>query len=95
MNYWISASTGAIYEGDCQPGDIAPTPAQVAAWQAQVAATLLRAQAQALLTASDIQVVRCVESGTALPAAWVTYRSSLRSIVSGGTGTLPTRPDWP
>ena len=55
----------------------------------------LQAQAQSLLTASDIQVIRCVESGTTLPAAWVTYRTALRAVVSSGTGTIPIRPDWP
>ena len=34
MAYWINTATGEIYEGDCQVGDSAATPAQVTAWQA-------------------------------------------------------------
>ena len=33
MVYWIK-SNGVVYEGDCQLGDTAATPEQVAAWQA-------------------------------------------------------------
>lgn len=32
-NYWVSATTGAVYCGDCIPGDTAATSAQVTAWQ--------------------------------------------------------------
>jgi hypothetical protein len=33
MAQWFNTATGSIYEGDCQPGDTAATPATIAAWQ--------------------------------------------------------------
>ena len=55
----------------------------------------LQSQAQALLSASDIQVLRCVENGITLPDAWKAYRCALRAIVSSGAGEIPQRPVWP
>jgi hypothetical protein len=31
----------------------------------------------------------------AIPAAWVTYRAALRSIISTGTGAMPPKPAYP
>lgn len=64
-------------------------------YAATLAAASLIASAQAALTASDVQVIRCIEAGTTLPDAWKTYRTTLRTIVSTGAGAIPTRPDWP
>jgi hypothetical protein len=56
-------------------------------------------QAQAALDKSDMTVIRCVEAGVTLPAAWVTYRKALRAIVGASTGdptqALPMRPAYP
>ena len=58
-----------------------------------------RALAQAALSESDKTVLRCYESGAAVPAPWVAYRKALRAIVGAASGDstvpLPTRPDYP
>jgi len=56
-----------------------------------------KTQAQALLSASDITVLRCYENSVPLPASWVMYRKELRNIISGTSiaGTIPTRPAYP
>jgi hypothetical protein len=61
----------------------------------RAAAESLVSQARTALSNSDVQVIRCYESGGTLPTAWVTYRSALRVIVSSGAGTIPTVPAWP
>ena len=56
----------------------------------------LRAQAQAALDKSDVQVLRCYEGGAPLPATWVAYRQQLRDIVSEkAAGPVPEHPAWP
>ena len=48
------------------------------------------------LRASDIVILRCIESGTEIPQEWKSYREKLRDIVSGRTEDLiPLRPDFP
>ncbi|MDB5853303.1 MAG: hypothetical protein JWR22_1344 [Herminiimonas sp.] len=57
-----------------------------------------QAQAQTALAKSDVTILRCVESGVAVPSAWAGYRAALRAIVAVSTGTpdtLPTRPPFP
>lgn len=55
--------------------------------------------AQDALNRSDITILRCVENGVAVPAAWVSYRNALRSILSAAAGdataALPERPAFP
>lgn len=55
----------------------------------------LKAQAREALTKSDVTVLRCVENNVALPSAWLVYRQNLRSIIDTGSGTIPSRPDYP
>ena len=55
----------------------------------------LKVEAQAALTKSDIVVIRCLEKGISVPAAWSIYRADLRSVVTNGIGPLPAQPDYP
>jgi|GEM_PF-1266511 len=56
-------------------------------------------QAKAALAQSDKTVLRCVESGVAVPAAWQSYRKALRLIVGSefgdATQPFPERPSYP
>ena len=72
----------------------AMTTDEQAAYNAAAAASL-KAQAQSALDKSDVTMIRCVEHGVAVPTEWATYRSALRSIVSTGAGSMPTRPNYP
>lgn len=51
--------------------------------------------ASELLAASDITVLRCVESGVPVPPDWSAYRAALREVLSGRASALPTRPAFP
>jgi hypothetical protein len=73
--------------GNPQAVDFTPSPAQVAAQ--------LAAQAQTELTKSDVTMIRCIEHGVAIPAAWVTYRAELRQVINGTLTTMPTQPAYP
>ncbi len=65
----------------------------VAAIEANAA---LMAQAQAALSRSDVQVLRCYEAGVPFPPRWAAYRQVLRDIGSGRRpGPVPEHPDWP
>jgi hypothetical protein len=56
----------------------------------------LMAQAQAALSRSDVQVLRCYEAGVPFPPRWAAYRQILRDIGSGKRpGPVPEHPDWP
>lgn len=58
----------------------------------------LKQQAQTALDSADIAMLRCVENGVSVPAAWATYRKALRAILNGTDTTstaLPTRPAYP
>ena len=58
-----------------------------------------QAEARSALAVSDTTVMRCYESGIALPDEWVKYRKALRAIVSASSGdgsqVLPGRPAYP
>ena len=52
---------------------------------------------QALIS-SDITLLRCMESGIALPVEWVNYRVALRSLLSSTldeSTVIPVRPPYP
>lgn len=93
---WIecpdSVSAGDVYDGSnfAAPSYANSTPSL---WSS------LQSQALGALTESDITVLRCVESGVAVPQAWRDYRAALRLIVSSETGDpdlgLPARPEYP
>ena len=52
-----------------------------------------KAQVQALLTKSDLTVMRCYEAGIALPANWVAARKSWRVVVSSAIDSIdPMQP---
>ena len=59
----------------------------------------LRSLARKALRDSDITVIRCYEHSLPVPAAWVSYRSALRSILNTNTWTesleLPAMPGYP
>lgn len=58
-----------------------------------------QSRAKTALTQSDITLLRCVENGIIVPAAWAAYRQELRAILSASSGdanqTFPVRPDYP
>jgi hypothetical protein len=81
-----------------------PTPAALSAVTtvANTASSwaLCRQAALQALRASDVTIIRCVETvPTAVPTAWDIYRQQLRAIVSAATGDptqpLPTAPVAP
>jgi len=61
---------------------------------AEIKAVLIY-NAQLALTASDIIVLRCYENSVAVPSDWVSYRNTLRNIISTGSGTIPIQPTNP
>lgn len=69
--------------------------AEQAASQASQVISDLKSQAQKALDKSDLVATRCFKAGVAFPSAWQTYVTSLRAIISTGTGTLPTQPSYP
>jgi hypothetical protein len=77
---WVISATVA---------DVPPQPTaeelQAAAWQEY------QAKAKAMLSKSDLAILRCVESGIQVPTAWATYRKALRGIAGAASGD-PTQP---
>jgi hypothetical protein len=83
----------AAYLAWLAAGNIAtPVDPTVIAAQAQAQ---LAAQAQALLDKSDKTMLRCFEHAVTPPAAWVTYRAALRSVINGSLSAVPTTPAYP
>jgi len=70
-----------------------PAPSASALWSAY------QELAMAALEDSDTTILRCYENAVAVPAAWATYRKTLRAIVSAlagdSTQPLPTKPAYP
>lgn len=57
-----------------------------------------KASVYAVLARSDVTVLRCLESGIPVPAAWVDYRQRLRDIAASSvdfTKQLPDPPSYP
>ncbi|MDA8232847.1 MAG: hypothetical protein M0006_16065, partial [Magnetospirillum sp.] len=85
---------GAIGQAPDPTWSATPPPPNLAqAWAAY------QAKAQALLAKSDITLLRCLETGVPVPAAWAVYRKSLRAIIGAATGdptqALPVLPAYP
>ena len=83
MNWWVSASTGNLYVGDCIPGDVAATDAQVAAWQAANVplVTVPAWQAKAVLHQTSF-------SSTGLPANVATATGSAANLLDAATNLV-------
>lgn len=82
------ASPGDTWDGE---GFIRPEPVLTPDEQA----ARLRGTAISLLRESDITVLRVLEDGLQLPDDWREYRSTLRQILTDGTGEIPERPAYP
>ena len=90
---------GVAIFNDCMAGKwgaiapyVAPVPSAAQLW------ATYQWRAQDALSKSDSTVLRCVESGIAVPLEWATYRKQLRAIGSASPGPvppLPTRPAYP
>lgn len=84
---------------DMAADEIESVAAEQAASAAASAWRAYQETARAMLDQSDRTVLRCVEAGIAIPAAWIEYRKSLRAIVGASSGdasqTLPSKPSYP
>lgn len=58
-------------------------------------ASSIKAQARALLNASDMVAMRCMKAGLPFPVEWQNYVITLRAIMLSGSGELPNQPDYP
>lgn len=77
---------------DDQASEFAASQAAATAYDT---AAKLKSQALSFLNQSDKTILRCYENSVAVPSAWSTYRAALRTIISSGTGTIPTPPTYP
>lgn len=68
--------------------------------QVSLAATALQlrqVEARAALDKTDMVAMRCMKAGVPYPAAWMTYTTALRAIISatGDAPALPSQPAFP
>ncbi|CAG9256297.1 hypothetical protein PCAR4_40277 [Paraburkholderia caribensis] len=77
----------------------APIWAEVPALSEAQAWDSYQASALTALAASDRTILRCYENSVVVPSAWISYRKSLRAIVSATTGDasqpFPVQPPYP
>lgn len=89
-------STAFIIDANGLPA-LPPPPS--AADLAATAWVAYQYQAKVALDASDTTVLRCYESGVALPPEWSAYRKALRAIltapVAATVPALPAKPAYP
>jgi len=115
MKTFIDTNTNTIWEFEDDGADIHAFPntpetlvpytvpvrtaAELKASADNEAWAAYQAKAHASLSASDTTIIRCAENNVAVPAAWATYRSSLRAIVGAASGDptqpLPVKPAYP
>jgi hypothetical protein len=96
--YWTAQRTRhQIVDVGIAPPDgyLTEDPGPTSEELAQMAIEQLKQQALALLSQSDVTVLRCVEAGVPVPTTWKAWRTHLRSIASTGTGPLQDPPDYP
>ena len=56
---------------------------------------LLLSEAKTALANSNVTIMNYYENSIPVPTTWVDYRNILRTIISSGTGTLPSVPQNP
>jgi len=89
-------STSALLLSTISPiqGVTLPTSSAI---ESEYAKIMLVEAATLALTKSDITMLRCTEAAIAVPAAWNTYRKSLRAISIGTdkvSTSLPIQPPF-
>lgn len=52
-------------------------------------------QAKLAMNRSDMIAIRCLKSNVPFPQEWKDYTSSLRAIINGASGPIPTQPKYP
>ena len=102
MYVWDGQSARSVAPGYVsQPGESDPLPTwppqpgelpSYDVWALALANAPLVAQAQDLLTKSDVTYIRTMEADIPWPPSWATYRTALRAVVAGKSTTLPAIP---
>jgi len=99
---WMEAPDGSVVgdpfklvDGEVELMSDAEVEAQQAEIEAELYAVTNRAKRNSLLTNCDWVVIKALESGEAVPAAWVTYRQGLRDMPDHTEWPLVDENDWP
>jgi len=86
--YWVSESlSGNVITTTNMPKDLDMLKSQ---WSAQVKQT-----AYSILLQSDWMVTKALETSTAVPAAWSTYRAAVRSTAATAIAAINASADVP